>query len=90
MCATDRKDPQDPKQQQQQQQQPVNGHSPKSTKPVLILGAGWVGSRLAQSLENDGIPVIVTNRPGTDAQAKPPYFRPVELTCPPFQRVDFI
>ena len=58
-------------------------------KPVLILGAGWVGSRLALSLQADDVPVVVTNRPGTDLQAKPPYFRPVELSCPPFKRVEF-
>lgn len=61
----------------------------KNGKPVLILGAGWVGSRLALSLQEDDVPVVVTNRPGTDLQAKPPYFRPVELECPPFKRVEF-
>jgi len=72
---------------QQQQQKP--SATGEGKKPVLVLGAGWVGSRLAQSLQSDDLPVIVTNRPGTDAQSKPPYFRPVELTCPPFQRADF-
>lgn len=67
----------------------VKQPSEAKPKPVLILGAGWVGSRLAQSLQDDDIAVTVTNRPGTDAQKKPPYFRPVELACPPFQRVDF-
>jgi len=49
---------------------------------VLVLGAGWVGSRLAQSLVEDGTPVCVTNRPGTSVDAKPPYFRPVPLDLP--------
>ena len=52
------------------------------SKPVLVLGAGWVGSRLAQSLVEDGTPVCVTNRPGTSVDAKPPYFRPVPLDLP--------
>jgi nucleoside-diphosphate-sugar epimerase len=63
---------------------------------VLILGAGWVGSRLAQSLLSSHTSVVVSNRPGTDVQAKPPYFRPVELSCdtdgvecPPVTRLDF-
>ena len=50
-----------------------------SELPVLILGAGWVGSRVAQSLIEDGVPTVVTNRPGTDVAKKPPYFRPLEL-----------
>lgn len=60
-----------------------------SAAPVLILGAGWVGSRLAQSFIDDGMPVFVTNRPGTDMQTKPPYFRPVPIDCPPGVRLDF-
>ena len=51
-------------------------------KPVLVLGAGWVGSRLAESLLEYGRRVLVTHRPGFDAQAKPPYFRPVPLDLP--------
>jgi len=58
-------------------------------KPVLILGAGWVGSRLAQSLLDDDVPVIVTNRPGTKPDQKPPYFRPVDVECPPAERLEF-
>jgi len=54
-----------------------------SKQAVLVLGAGWVGSRLAQSLLDDGISTIVTNRPGTDVGSKPPYFRPLELPSPP-------
>ena len=61
----------------------------QSKKPVLILGAGWVGSRLAQSLVESGSDVFVTNRPGTDMQSKPPYFRPVEVACPPANRIGF-
>jgi len=54
-----------------------------SPQPVLVLGAGWVGSRVAQSLLDDGMPAVVTNRPGTDVSSKPPYFRPIELPAPP-------
>jgi nucleoside-diphosphate-sugar epimerase len=49
---------------------------------VLVLGAGWVGSRLASSLLEDGTPVVATHRPGTDVMQKPPYFRPVPLDLP--------
>jgi len=48
-------------------------------RPVLILGAGWVGSRLAQSLADQGTPVVVTHRPTTEVDKKPPYFRPLSL-----------
>lgn len=46
---------------------------------VLILGAGWVGSRLAKKLADEGAQVGVTNRPSTREGAKPPYFRPVNM-----------
>ena len=46
---------------------------------VLVLGAGWVGSRLANSLIDEGTPVVVTHRPTTELDKKPPYFRPVPL-----------
>ena len=47
---------------------------------VLVLGAGWVGSRLALQLQEDGCGVCVTNRPTTvDPNAKNEYFRPVPL-----------
>ena len=65
------------------------GGDTEPTKPVLILGAGWVGSRLARSLIGDGVDTIVTNRPGTDVSSKPPYFRPCELSCPPCERLEF-
>ena len=60
-----------------------------STKPVLVLGAGWVGSRLARALLEHGHSVVVTNRPGTNVQAKPPYFRPVPLELPSTSAVSF-
>lgn len=84
MCASEAKEA---KQEEEEERHPLPAG--EGNKPVLILGAGWVGSRLARSLEADDVPVIVTNRPGTDLHAKPPYFRPVELKCPPFTRVDF-
>ena len=42
---------------------------------MLVLGAGWVGSRLALRLHESGLGVRVTNRPGTAVGAKEPYFR---------------
>ena len=60
-----------------------------TTDPVLILGAGWVGSRLARSLSGDDIPVVITRRPSTDVDAKPPYFRPVPLELPHERVVSF-
>ena len=63
------------------------------SQPILILGAGWVGSRMARALLDDGMATIVTNRPGTDVNKKPPYFRPLTLPSPPAkpaaQRVEF-
>ncbi len=51
-----------------------------SDGPILILGAGWVGSRLARQLIEDGRQVYVTNRPYAGLErAKSPYFRPVPL-----------
>ena len=49
---------------------------------MLVLGAGWVGSRLVQVLLEQGRSVVATHRPGTVAQEKPPYFRPVEVSVP--------
>jgi len=46
---------------------------------VLILGAGWMGSRVAAALRKQGEEVEVTHRPRTDLDAKDPYFRPIEL-----------
>jgi hypothetical protein len=46
---------------------------------VLILGAGWMGSRVAAALGELGEEVEVTHRPRTDIDAKGPYFRPLEL-----------
>jgi hypothetical protein len=46
---------------------------------VLILGAGWMGSRVAAALGKQGQEVEVTHRPRTDLDAKDPYFRPVDL-----------
>lgn len=46
---------------------------------VLILGAGWVGSRLATKLSEAGCDVAVTNRPGSSEKVKPMYFRPVTM-----------
>jgi len=65
------------------------GESP--SKPVLVLGAGWVGSRMAQSIVEDGTPVYATHRPGTKADDKPPYFRPVPLggLVPPVKMLEF-
>lgn len=63
--------------------------SSSSDGPVLILGAGWVGSRVAESLLQDDVDIVVTHRPGTLENEKPLYFRPVELPIPPVKRVDF-
>jgi S-adenosylhomocysteine hydrolase len=60
-----------------------------AAKPVLILGAGWVGSRLATELLGDGTRVIVTHRPGFNAKTKPPYFRPLPLDLPPESSLEF-
>ncbi|KAL1520553.1 hypothetical protein AB1Y20_022129 [Prymnesium parvum] len=57
------------------------GGPPEKMEKVLILGAGWVGSRLATMLAKGGSEVAVTNRPGTVEKVKPLYFRPV--TMPP-------
>jgi len=46
---------------------------------VLILGAGWMGSRVAAALGTHGEEVEVTHRPRTNLDAKDPYFRPVDL-----------
>lgn len=47
---------------------------------MLVLGAGWVGSRLALRLHERGAGVHVTNRPSTvDPDGKNEYFRPVPL-----------
>ena len=53
--------------------------SPAAEGDVLVLGAGWVGSRLALRLHESGLGVRVTNRPGTAVGAKEPYFQGVEL-----------
>ena len=52
---------------------------PAAEGDVLVLGAGWVGSRLALRLHESGLGVRVTNRPGTAVGAKEPYFQGVEL-----------
>ena len=46
---------------------------------IAVLGAGWVGSRLAARLVHEGEHVCVTNRPSTAAKPKNSYFQPVEL-----------
>lgn len=46
---------------------------------VLILGAGWMGSRLAVKLHGEGRAVHATNRPGTNVYGKDPYFRAVSI-----------
>lgn len=46
---------------------------------VVVLGAGWVGSRLVQQLEDEGFTVHATNRHGEGGE-KPAYFRPVDLS----------
>ena len=52
---------------------------PQAGEGVLILGAGWVGSRLGVRLFDEGEKVLVTNRPRTVVSRKDPYFRPVDL-----------
>lgn len=47
---------------------------------VIVLGAGWLGSSLAQRLHDDGVDVHVTHRPGSQPALKPPYFRPIPLS----------
>lgn len=56
------------------------GTPPKDHGGVLVLGAGWVGSRLARKLSDAGLEVHATNRPSTDPMAKDEYFRPVALS----------
>jgi len=56
---------------------------------TLILGAGWVGSRLAKKLVAEGRTVAVTNRPGTQEKVKPLYFRPVTLPDEVTERMVF-
>ena len=71
----------------------AGGDGEAPSQPILILGAGWVGSRMARALLDDGVTTVVTNRPGTDVNKKPPYFRPLSLPSPPAQpaakRVEF-
>jgi len=56
------------------------GDGSQDGSSVLVLGAGWVGSRLARRLHEDGSDVHVTHRPSTiDPDAKDDYFRPVPL-----------
>ena len=45
----------------------------------LVLGAGWVGSRLAKKLIDRNLNVAVTNRPGFENRLKEAYFEPVPL-----------
>jgi nucleoside-diphosphate-sugar epimerase len=66
-----------------------DGGSSDPDKSVLVLGAGWVGSRVAQALLDDGSSVVVTHRPGTDASLKPPYFRPIPLELPRQSQLQF-
>jgi len=56
---------------------------------VLILGAGWVGSRLATRLADAGASVAVTNRPASAEKKKPLYFRPVSMPAKVKPRVTF-
>lgn len=56
---------------------------------VIVLGAGWVGSRLAASLSAAGSEVAVTNRPDWADRRKEPYFAPIELSDPPVRRLEF-
>ena len=58
--------------------------------PVLILGAGWVGSRLAARLSQERCArVAVTNRPDWRSRQKEAYFAPVPLNPPPVSRHAF-
>lgn len=63
----------------------IGGSGPAASDggQVAILGAGWVGSRLAARLVEDGHSVCVTNRPSTAAKPKNSYFQPVELPSVP-------
>lgn len=61
---------------------------PGDEGPVLILGGGWVGSRVAKYLSARGTPVIVTNRDPSAIGSKAAYFRPLELP-PTTPRVAF-
>ncbi|KAJ1636555.1 hypothetical protein T492DRAFT_958645 [Pavlovales sp. CCMP2436] len=47
---------------------------------VVILGGGWVGSRVANHLADDGADVTVTSRDRADAAAKQAYYQPAELS----------
>lgn len=62
---------------------------PHLDERVMVLGAGWVGSRLASSLSASGTPVCVTNRPDFSSRRKEPYFAPVQLHDPPVRRLQF-
>jgi len=59
-------------------------HTPASMHhqgDIIILGAGWVGSRLAARLHGGGVGVRVTNRPAPPSRSrlKSDYYRPVPL-----------
>jgi len=54
-------------------------HAADGNGEIMIVGAGWVGSRLATHLHDRGELVRVTNRPGIDQRHKEPYFEPVPL-----------
>jgi len=60
-------------------QHTVDLGAPGGDGAVLVLGAGWVGSRLANQLHERGYAVHASNRPSTDPSSKDEYFRPVPL-----------
>lgn len=62
---------------------------PELEGSVLVLGAGWVGSRLAAHLSTERVEVSVTNRPDWDSRRKAPYFAPIPLDDFPIERHAF-
>mmetsp|Transcript_22467 Transcript_22467/g.60754 ORF Transcript_22467/g.60754 Transcript_22467/m.60754 type:complete len:439 (-) Transcript_22467:428-1744(-) len=61
--------------------------SPAEGSRVLVLGGGWVGSRVANHLAEQGAQVMVTHRDLDAVDAKKPYFKPADLpkSIPRFQ-----
>jgi nucleoside-diphosphate-sugar epimerase len=47
---------------------------PADRAPILVIGAGWIGSAVATRLGRDGVPVVATTRSGTwrGSSAPPP------------------
>lgn len=68
---------------------PMRKELPEIDGPVLVLGAGWVGSRLAARLSDIGVEVSATNRPNWQSRRKEGYFAPAPLADRPVTRFTF-